>query len=58
MRRVFIDNNIMIDFLSKRRANHKEALEIFKNQNKDEIFCFSYGSLSDIFYVLKKEKFH
>jgi len=53
--KIFVDNNIIIDFLVQQRANHKEAVELFRNQQKDEIFCFSYGSLSDINYILKKD---
>lgn len=55
MKKIFIDNNIIIDFLAQTRPTHKEAIELFKNQKEDEIFCFSFGSISDIYYILNKE---
>lgn len=52
--KIFIDSNIIIDFLAEKRFSHKEAVELFANQKENEIYCFSFGSVSDITYVLQR----
>lgn len=51
MKRVFLDNNIILDFLISTREYHSQAVEIIKDVNENTLLCYSFGSISDVAYV-------
>ncbi|QKU36239.1 type II toxin-antitoxin system VapC family toxin [Campylobacter sp. RM16192] len=54
MAKIFLDNNIIIDFLVETRRFNKQAVELFLTFTESDTICYSYGSISDIYYVAKK----
>jgi len=56
-RRVFLDANILLDFLNKSRENHKIACELlyFLESNDFEI-VISEDVITNIFYIEKDKK--
>ena len=58
MQKVFLDTNIVLDFLDKKRPNYKKSIQLISMliKNKTEIYI-SEDMLSTIFYISKdKEK--
>ncbi len=58
MQKVFLDTNIILDFLDKKRLNHENSVQLISRliKNKIEIYV-SEDMLSTIFYISKdKEK--
>lgn len=53
-RRVFLDTNIVIDYLAKRAPFAEEAKRIFLQSPRHTQLCISSLSFTTIFYVLKK----
>jgi predicted nucleic acid-binding protein len=51
LKRVFLDNNIILDFLISTREYHSQAVEIIKDINENTLLCYSFGSISDVAYV-------
>jgi len=51
LKKIFLDNNIILDFLISTREYHNQAVEIIRNVNKNTILCYSFGSISDVAYV-------
>jgi len=51
MKRIFLDDNIILDYLINTRGQHKEAVDVISNVKVNEIFCYSFGSISDITYI-------
>ena len=58
MQKVFLDTNIVLDFLDKKRVNHQKAKDLIsKLIMKDSQIFISEDMLSTIFYISKdKEK--
>lgn len=55
MAKIFLDSNILIDFLVEERgALNLAAVKLFENFSVDDTICYSFGSISDVTYVLKK----
>lgn len=54
MKKIFLDNNIILDFLVSTREFHHQAVEIIKDINENTLLCYSFGSISDIAYVYEK----
>lgn len=55
MAKIFLDSNILIDFLVEERSTlNLAAVKLFENFNVDDTVCYSFGSISDVAYVLKK----
>lgn len=55
MCRNFIDNNILLDFLVESREFNDEAMQLFQSFSESDIVCYSYGSISDLCYVARKQ---
>jgi predicted nucleic acid-binding protein len=56
MKRLFLDTNILIDFLAKREPHAKFARFIFINSTKGEYELFtSHNSITTCYYILEKE---
>ena len=53
-RRIFLDTNIVIDYLSKREPFGEDALRIFSLFPKYHQLCISALSFTTIYYVLRK----
>ena len=54
MAKIFIDSNILIDFLVEERgALNLAAVKLFENFSASDTICYSFGSISDVAYVLK-----
>ena len=53
-RRIFLDTNIVIDYLSKREPFGEDALRIFSLSPKYHHLCISALSFTTIYYVLRK----
>lgn len=53
-RRIFLDTNVVIDYLSKRMPFAEEAMIIFSLPPQRIQLCISALSFTTIFYVLKK----
>lgn len=51
MKKIFLDDNIILDYLINTRGQHKEAVDIISNVKENEVFCYSFGSISDIAYI-------
>lgn len=51
MKKIFLDDNIILDYLINTRGQHKEAVDIISNVKENEIFCYSFGSISDVAYI-------
>ena len=58
MQKVFLDTNIVLDFLDKKRENHKNATVLISIliKNKTEIYI-SEDMLSTIFYISKNKEY-
>ena len=54
IRRIFLDTNIVIDYLSKREPFSEGALRIFSLSPKYHQLCISALSFTTIYYVLRK----
>lgn len=55
MAKIFLDSNILIDFLVEERGTlNLAAVKLFENFSVDDTICYSFGSISDVAYVLKK----
>ena len=55
MAKIFLDSNILIDFLVEERgALNLAAVKLFENFIASDTICYSFGSISDAAYVLKK----
>ena len=55
MAKIFLDSNILIDFLVEERgALNLAAVKLFENFSASDTICYSFGSISDAAYVLKK----
>ncbi len=55
MAKIFLDSNILIDFLVEERgALNLAAVKLFENFSASDTICYSFGSISDVAYVLKK----
>ena len=56
MQKVFIDTNIVIDLLSKRKEFYKPASRLFTlSDNKEIILAISSLTFANTFYLLSKE---
>lgn len=53
-RRIFLDTNIVIDYLSKREPFGEDALRIFSLSPQYHQLCISALSFTTIYYVLRK----
>ena len=53
MKKIFIDANILIDFIDPNRAKHNEAIEFFKSHLEDYLYT-SCDILTTIYYVTSK----
>lgn len=55
--RVFLDTNIVLDFIDSSRAFHKNAIELFEKliDEKSEIYICEI-SIVNIFYILRKNR--
>ena len=54
MAKIFLDSNILIDFLVEERgALNLAAVKLFENFSVSDTICYSFGSISDVAYVLK-----
>ena len=53
-RRIFLDTNVVIDYLSKRMPFSEEALRLFSLPPRFHQLCISALSFTTIYYVLKK----
>jgi len=53
-KRIFLDTNIVIDYLSKRMPFSEDALRIFSLPPRYYQLCISALSFTTIYYVLKK----
>lgn len=53
-RRIFLDTNIVIDYLSKREPYAADALAVFSLSPRQNQLCISALSFTTIFYVLRK----
>ena len=55
MAKIFLDSNILIDFLVEERGTlNLAAVKLFENFSVDDTVYYSFGSISDVAYVLKK----
>ena len=55
MAKIFLDSNILIDFLVEERGPlNLAAIKLFENFSASDTICYSFGSISDVAYVLKK----
>lgn len=55
MAKIFLDSNILIDFLVEERGVlNLAAVKLFEDFSVDDAICYSFGSISDVAYVLKK----
>lgn len=53
--KIFLDNNIITDFLVESRGElHEKAVKLFKNFDDKSAICYSFESISDISYILNK----
>ena len=57
-RRIFLDTNIIIDYLSKRIPFGEAAKQIFTISPRNNQLCISALSVTTIYYVLKKHFTH
>lgn len=55
--RLFLDTNIVIDYLSKREPFGEEAYALFQSRKEWQL-CVSALSFTTIYYVLRKGKDH
>jgi len=57
MQKVFLDTNIVLDFLDKKRPNYKKSIQLISMliKNKTEIYI-SEDMLSTIFYISKDKE--
>lgn len=53
-RRIFLDTNIVIDYLSRRMPFAEEAMSLFSLSPRYNQLCISSLSFTTIYYVLKK----
>jgi len=53
VKKIFIDANILIDFIDPNRAKHNEAIEFFKSHLEDYLYT-SCDILTTIYYVTSK----
>ena len=55
MAKIFLNSNILIDFLVEERGVlNLAAVKLFENFSASDTICYSFGSISDVAYVLKK----
>lgn len=55
MAKIFLDSNILIDFLVEERgALNLAAVKLFENFSAGDTICYSFGSISGVAYALKK----
>lgn len=57
-RKIFLDTNIVIDYLANRVPFGEEALQIFSFSPRNNQLCISALSFTTIFYVLRKHYEH
>ncbi len=55
MKKIFIDANILIDFIDSKREKHNAAIEFFKSHLEDYFFT-SCDILTTIYYVTSKNQ--
>ena len=53
-RRIFLDTNIVIDYLAKREPFAEDAMKLFSLPEKNNQLCISSLSFTTIYYVLKR----
>ena len=58
MRKIFLDTNVIIDYLANRVPFGEEALQIFSLSSQQNRLCISALSFTTIYYVLKKHREH
>lgn len=57
MKPVFLDTNIILDFLDSHRENHSQAKQLFNKIVEDEYHVIiSEDMLSTIFYIIKNKQ--
>ena len=56
MKHVFLDTNILLDFVIEKREYHEEAVELFnlKFSNELKIYCSTH-SIATLHYFIRKE---
>ena len=55
MKKIFLDANILIDFIDPTREKHKNSVEFIKN-NVGNLFYTSCDILTTIYYIASKNK--
>lgn len=55
MKKIFLDANVLIDFIDANRNKHKKAVEFIKN-NVGNFFYTSCDILTTIYYIASKNK--
>ena len=59
MIKVLLDTNIILDILLKRIEFYKESIKILKlSENKEIIGCLTATTITDIYYLTKKQYGH
>lgn len=57
MKKVFLDTNVILDFLDDKRAYHTDAKKLLTQLIKDEVEIFiSEDMLSTIYYIIKNKE--
>ncbi|MCL2720407.1 MAG: PIN domain-containing protein [Treponema sp.] len=57
--KVLVDTNIVLDMVLKRADFYQDAYEIFKLVDQKRIIgCLSAASITDIFYLLRKDRYN
>ena len=55
-KKIFIDINVVIDFLDRSRSRHEQAIKLFRYLTEEGyILCISEDMLTTIFYILKNK---
>ena len=54
MKKIFLDTNVVIDYLAKRTPFGEDAVQIFSLSSQQNNLCISALSFTTIYYVLKK----
>lgn len=55
MRKIFLDTNVVIDYLAERQPFSEDAYRIFIQSEKEDVeICISALSFTTIYYVLRK----
>jgi predicted nucleic acid-binding protein len=59
MKRILIDTNIVLDLALERKAFVEKAIDLLRYTAKNDITpCISATTVTDIYYVLRKQKGH